>query len=192
MVSFRPFGSVRRPSGRRQTAAVARMGGWCSSAVVHELNLDRFGQSLFRIGTRTERDAERARLLLVPQQPDHLLLVAEEPGVGRVPLLENHDPLPDEADRILVQQRLAGARVDRIPHLVQAEQAALHLELLVALLHRDGGCKRVVVVDPDQAVLAVSGRLADVVVGLAVFGHGEQRQHQRLRDRFGLQVGLKS
>ena len=36
------FGSVRRPSGRRQTAAVARKGGWCRSAVVRELNLDDF------------------------------------------------------------------------------------------------------------------------------------------------------
>ncbi len=46
MVNLWPFGSVRRPSGRRQTAAVARKGGWCRSAVVRELKCKGFGQDL--------------------------------------------------------------------------------------------------------------------------------------------------
>ena len=45
------FGSVRRPSGRRQTAAVARKGGWCRSAVVRELSFDRYGRNMIAIGT---------------------------------------------------------------------------------------------------------------------------------------------
>ena len=63
MVRFRPLGSAGRPSGQTaQTAAVARMGGWCRSAGVRELNLDGFGPDFDQKSVHCRRP--RACLLL--------------------------------------------------------------------------------------------------------------------------------
>ena len=91
MVSFRPFGSVRRPSARRQTAAVAiaRRGSWCrSGGVARELHFDELKGKFDQIKHR-------------PKRPEPPQLLGD--GVHR-----NHvvQPLDHHDDRVPREHRL--------------------------------------------------------------------------------------
>ena len=78
MASFRPFSRIRRPSGRRRTAAAAWKGsGWYSSAVVRELKLDGFGPNLIKNGFHVQGRRH-------PFRPIAVGSIDDDSGVGAV------------------------------------------------------------------------------------------------------------
>jgi hypothetical protein len=98
-----------------------------------------------------------------------------------VSLLQPRDPVAHNAKRINLRDVAHNPRINLVAHLVETEQTALDLELLVPLLSRNGRCKRVVIVDTDDAEFsrAFDG-LADVVVGLTVLGHRQDGKNDSL------------
>ena len=78
MVSFRPFSRIRRPRGRRRTAAAAWKGsGWYRSAVVRVLKLDGFGPNLIKNGFHVQGRRH-------PFRPIAVGSIDDDSGVGAV------------------------------------------------------------------------------------------------------------